>query len=136
MSEAMHERDRVLAEVANAHAAAIADGLGVLERWARTGERFSANDVRAVLREVGVSAASMGALFNSAIKAGIIRSVGYEPSDALSTHHKPILRYIGTSVPLAGQREAITIPVVRNRAGRFSPPHEDTSPTLFDCAVA
>jgi hypothetical protein len=129
MSEAMHERDRVLAEVANAHAAAIADGLGVLER-------FSANDVRAVLREVGVSAASMGALFNSAIKAGIIRSVGYEPSDALSTHHKPILRYIGTSVPLAGQREAITIPVVRNRAGRFSPPHEDTSPTLFDCAVA
>lgn len=117
-AEAFNERDRVLAEVETAKRRVIDAGLDVLRRYAAAGRPFSANDVREQLRAVGVESASTGALFNAAIKAKLIRRVGWETSTDVGTHAKPVARYIA-----AGQRtplEALTVPVVRDNGGRFT----------------
>src|SRR4051794_18870209 len=128
MSGATDERDRVLSEVRAAHPAHILAGLAVLARWAETGARFSANDVRAELRTAGVSGASTGALFNAAIKAGLIRAVGLVESSDPGTHSKPVYRYVRADVPVSTQREAVTVPVGRDRGGRFSNVCDDETP--------
>lgn len=112
------ERDQILDEVKVKHAAAIADGMKVLERWARAGQPFSANDVRAELRAVGLGRWSTGGLFQAAIKAGVLRSVGEVTSNDGPTHAKRIQRYVGASY--SRPTEAVTVPVQRNRVGRFS----------------
>ncbi len=130
-AEAYAERDRVLSEVEIAHRQAITDGLGVIVRWAKRGEPFSANDCRDELRSAGVRPSATGGLFNAAIKARIIRRVGHETSTDLGTHAKPIARYIdaGIRAPL----EVVTVPVQRDR-GRFTastPSPTTDGPTLF-----
>lgn len=132
MSEATAERDRVLDEVTAAHAAHVAAGLVVLGRWADTGERFSANDVRTELRAAGVTGARTGALFRAAIAAGLIVPVGWVRSSDVGTHAKPVARYLGAKWPVHAQREAVTVPVLRSPAGRFTTPDPDPdTPTLF-----
>lgn len=138
MTEATAARDQALNEVKAAHAAAIVEGLAVLERWARTGEPFSANDVRDELRTVGVSRASTGALFGSAIRAGTLTRVGYVRSTDVGTHAKPVMLYVGGTGPLSTDRphpERVTVPVVRDRGGRFAQPRPDDAPTLFEVSA-
>lgn len=130
-AEAVAERDRVLAEVEVAKRRVINAGLEVLRRWAAKGRPFSANDVRAELRTVGVESASMGALFNAAKKAKIIRSVGREQSTDIGTHGKDVTRYISGDqrTPL----ELLTVPAHRSPTGRFTPPAPaGDTPPLFD----
>lgn len=131
MSETTAERDRVLAEVGAAHADHVAAGMAVLGRWAATGERFSANDVRLELREAGVHGPATGFLFRYAVREGVIVPVGWERSTDVGTHAKPVARYIGAQWPPAAQRETVAVPVVRDRRGQFSAPVPDDAPTLF-----
>jgi hypothetical protein len=135
-ADALGERDRVLAEVELAHRDAIDAGMEVLRRWAATGQPFSANNVRGELRAAGVRAESGGALFNAAIKARLIKRVGAETSTDLGTHAKPVNRYIGTGARQAPV-ERVTVPVQRNRIGRFtSGPDDAGTPSLFDIEAA
>lgn len=60
--------------------------------FARTGELFDANDVRAVLPP-DVRSALMGARFLAARNAGRIRFVGWSTSTKKNTHYKPIGLY-------------------------------------------
>lgn len=116
--EAVAERDQVLAEVAAARPRTTEAGLDVIRGWAATGRPFSANDCREELRAVGVTSAGTGALFKAAIKARVIRRVGWVTSTDVGTHAKPVARYIGGDqrTPL----EALTVPVVRDPTGRFT----------------
>lgn len=134
-TEARAERDRVLSEVEVAHRRVIDAGLEVLQRWADRGQPFSANACREELRAVGVEKSATGALFNAAIKARIIRRVGWETSTDVGTHHKPVARYLGTDhrTPL----EVLTVPAHRAPTGRFVPPVEDCgTPPLFEIGGA
>lgn len=116
--EAMQDRDQVLDEIAAAKRRIVDAGMEVLREFAAKGRPFSANDARSALRAVGCDRYTTGAVFKAAEKARIIRSVGAVTSNSRSTHGKAVARYIAADqrTPL----EALTVPVVRDPAGRFT----------------
>lgn len=70
----------------------------VIDAFADTGRRFSANQVRVLLPEV--TAAQMGARFTHAHKhRGVIRPAGLEPSTKKNTHAKAVTVWRGTPRP-------------------------------------
>jgi hypothetical protein len=60
---------------------------------AALGQPFSANDLRHVLSDV--PGPLVGARFNAAAKAGLIRRVGYVTSTKANTHGHPVAEWIG-----------------------------------------
>lgn len=117
--DALAEKDRALSEVEIAKRRVIDAGLDVLREWAAKGRPFSANDARAQLREVGVEASTAGALYNAAIKAGLIRPIGEEPSTDLSTHHKAVQMYVGAAELVTASRTCAAPGCVKSRDRRY-----------------
>lgn len=67
----------------------------VIDAFAATGQRFSANQVRVLLPDV--TAGQMGARFTHACKhRGVIRKAGLEPSSKKNTHAKDVTVWRGT----------------------------------------
>lgn len=60
---------------------------------AALGEPFSANDLRATFADV--PGPLIGARFNAAAKAGVIRRIGYVTSTKASTHGHPVAEWVG-----------------------------------------
>lgn len=138
VTEAAGERDRVLDEVVAKMLArgTFSPGIQVIERWARAGREFSLNAIRDELAVVGIDGQfAPGGLVQAAIKAGLIVKLREETSDLLSTNHKKIGVYIGRQMTVAAPREAVTVPVVRDPAGRFSTPCDDDQPALFEVSA-
>lgn len=139
-AEAVAERDRVLSEVEIAKRRQLEAGMTVLRAWADRGIQFSANDVRAELREVGVTGAATGALFSKAVTEKLLRRVGLVRSTDTGTHGKAVQKYIGAAhasglaslIPTAPAGETVTVPVQRDR-GRFTRTSSTPTPdALFD----
>ena len=65
-----------------------------IDAMARTGERFSANDLRVLLPD-DVPGPLFGARFSAAQTAGRIRFVGYTRSTKKNTHGKPVAVWVG-----------------------------------------
>ena len=61
---------------------------------ARTGDRFSANDLRILLPD-DLPGALFGARFSAAQTAGRIRFVGFTRSTKKNTHGKPVAVWVG-----------------------------------------
>jgi hypothetical protein len=96
LAEAREARDEGMARTTNA---AGDDEITILDaaiaRMARSGDVFSANDIRSDLD--GVRGPLVGARFNSARMRGLISPVSYTPSTDPGTHCHPIRTWQGTA---------------------------------------
>jgi len=101
IEEALAEGGRRAEEgMGRAVRASLPEGIAGLDaliaRRAATGERFSANDLRGEIPE-GVRPGAVGGRFQAAVKAGLIRGVGYTPSTDPRTHRHPIRVWEGVA---------------------------------------
>lgn len=87
-------RDQGMSAVANARPEDVAKVLAAITKLARTGEPFSANEVRPIH---GVSGPAVGAAFGEAKRLRLIKRHGkeYVPSDDPKTHGHPIAVWRG-----------------------------------------
>lgn len=76
----------------------------IIQRWARSGRKFSANTIR---DEVPVAARDLaGGRILSALNRKDIKRVGYVKSSLVSTHSKPIGEYVGIEFATEGSEVA------------------------------
>jgi hypothetical protein len=68
-----------------------------IEDLAATGERFTAEDVRAIAGDPPDHPNAMGARFNAAARRRLIRKVGYQLSNRASLHRHPIAVWEGVA---------------------------------------
>lgn len=70
-------------------------GVRIIERLARRGKPFSANDVRDKLRALGFGRHNTGTLFLHAKQQGVIREVGLVKTSSRPTNGKRLSQWIG-----------------------------------------
>ena len=95
--EALHQRDLGMESVLERQSAYRHDIEGAIRLYASAGGEFTADDVRTWAGDPprGVSSNLVGALFNAASKAGLIRMVGYSTSARVIGHGNLQRRWIG-----------------------------------------
>ena len=69
----------------------------VIERFASSGEHFSADDIRAIVGDP-VRAASMGGAFRSAVSRGLIAPAGLGTSSRIERHGGLMRLWVGVRV--------------------------------------
>lgn len=68
-----------------------------IDAMAATGQHFSANDLRPLLAGLDLPGPLFGNRFTHARKnRGVIKIVGFEPSNSETTHAKGVYLYVGT----------------------------------------
>lgn len=71
---------------------------GAIEKLAAAGEPFTSDDVRVIAGGPTDHPNAAGARFLAASRRGLIRSVGYRPSDRASLHRHPLTLWVGADV--------------------------------------
>jgi hypothetical protein len=80
-----------MAQTSAAHPTERAAVEAAIRTLAATGRPFSSNDARAIH---GVRGPVVGAAFQAAARAGVIKKVGYETSTSPETHAHPVAQWV------------------------------------------